>query len=201
MAAAESSNPMADPPTSVGSLEPFDSDILYEVVDNQIRELRPKWAHARHCACTLTGILAQFAWDLGLGHVENLMLYLLNPVRNQQRRSDVSFVSFGRWPRRLRIPDTNFWDVVPNLAVEVISPSNTANDVIERIRDYFEAGVERVWVIYPDFAQVYDYDSPTSVQILTCSQTLDGGSVLPGFQLPLAELFEDESDSEPNASA
>jgi Uma2 family endonuclease len=129
------------------------------------------------------------------------MLYLLNPVRNQQRRPDVSFVSFGRWPRGLRIPNTNFWDVVPNLAVEVISPSNTANDVIERIRDYLEAGVERVWVIYPDFARIYDYDSPASVQILTRSQTLDGGSVLPGFQLSLAELFEDESDSEPDASA
>jgi len=42
MPAAESSNPMADPPTSVGTLEPFDSDVLYEVVDNQIRELPPK---------------------------------------------------------------------------------------------------------------------------------------------------------------
>ncbi len=72
---------------------------------------------------------------------------------------------------------------------------------MEKIKEYFEAGVERVWVIYPDFAEIYDYDSPTSVQIVTRDQTLDGGTLLPGFQLPLAELFEGESDQEMDAGA
>jgi Uma2 family endonuclease len=201
MATVMLSSPMAAPTTSVGTPEPVDDDILYEVVDNQIRELPPKWANGRYCACTVFRILSSFAWNVGLGHVENLMLYLLNPVKNQQRRPDVSFVSFGRWPRGRRIPNTTYWDVVPNLAIEVVSPSNSANEVMEKTNDYFEAGVERVWVIYPDFAMIYDYDSLTSVQILTRDQTLDGGTVLPGLQLPLTELFEDESDQEMDASA
>ena len=82
-----------------------------------------------------------------------------------------------------------------------LAPTNTANGVIEKIKEYFEAGVERVWVIYSEFAEIYDYDSPTSVQIVTRHQTLDGGKLLPGFQLPLAELFEGESDQEMDASA
>ena len=56
-------------------------------------------------------------------------------------------------------------------------------------------------MIYPEFAEIYDYDSLTSVRILTRDQTLDGGTMLPGLQLPLAELFEDESGPEDDASA
>ena len=73
-------------------------------------------------------------------------------------------------------PELAAWDVVPNLAIEVVSPTNTANGVMEKTKEYFEAGVERVWVIYPEFAEIYDYDSPTSVRILTRDQTLDGGT-------------------------
>ena len=62
--------------------------------------------------------------------------------------------------------------------------------MIEKIDDYFASGVRRVWVIYPLYAKFYDYESPTSVRILTRYDTLGGGEVLPGFQLPLSELFE-----------
>ena len=58
------------------------------------------------------------------------------------------------------------------------------------------SGVERVWVIYPTVASVYDYDSPSSVRILTRDETVEGGTLLPGFRLPLAELFEDDSSGE-----
>jgi Uma2 family endonuclease len=73
--------------------------------------------------------------------------------------------------------------------------------VQEKIEDYFRCGAERVWVIYPTVAKLYDYDSPSSVRILTRDQTLEGGTLLPGFQLPLSELFEndgvDETEEQP----
>ena len=122
------------------------------------------------------------------------MLFMLLREKNLQRRPDLAFVSFERWPRGKPVPGTNAWEVVPNLAIEVISPTNSANEVIEKLDDYFAAGVQRVWVIYPLYGKFYDYSSPTSVRILTRTDTLTGADVLPGFELPLAELFEQPAD-------
>jgi Uma2 family endonuclease len=105
-------------------------------------------------------------------------------------------VSFQRWPRGRRVPSAAAWEVVPNLAIEIVSPSNFANEVREKIEDYFLSGVERVWVIYPTVGKLYDYDAPSSVRILSRDQTLEGGAMLPGFQLPLSELFGTESSGE-----
>ena len=168
----------------------IDGDILYEVVDNQIRELPPMSARETLFASSLFRFLGPFAWNNGLGQVASEMLFLLSAARNLQRRPDLAFVSFDNWPRGKLVPGTNAWEVVPDLAIEVISPTNGANEIIEKIDDYFACGVRRVWVVYPLFAKFYDYDSPTSVHILTRFDILDGGQVLPGFQLPLSELFE-----------
>ena len=75
--------------------------------------------------------------------------------------------------------------------MEIISPTNSANEVLGKVEDYFACGVQRVWVIYPLFSKVYDYASATSVRILTRADRLSGGDVLPGFELPLSELFEE----------
>ncbi len=74
-----------------------------------------------------------------------------------------------------------------------MSPSNGANEIVEKIEDYFSAGVEHVWVVYPTVKKVYVYDAPASVQILTREQVLEGGNLLPGFTLNLTEVFEDRA--------
>jgi Uma2 family endonuclease len=88
------------------------------------------------------------------------------------------------------VPDVAAWPVVPNLTVDVVSPTNTAEDVLAKVRDYFRTGVQLVWVVYPEDESVYVYTSRTSVRILDRTGELDGGDVLPGFRLALAELFE-----------
>jgi Uma2 family endonuclease len=171
--------------------EPPIGDLRYEVVDNQIRELPPMSARETRFASSLSHILGNFAWTHDLGQVDVEMLYLLDAPKNLQRRPDVAFISFQRWPRGKPVPGTNALEVVPNLAVEVISPTNGANEVMGKLEDYFACGVQRVWVFYPLFGKVYDYDSTTTVRILNRIHTLQGGNVLPGFELPLAELFEE----------
>ena len=142
-------------------------------------------------------ILSHFRLDRGPGQGRvGDALPLDRRPRNCQRRPDLAFVSFQRWPRGRRVPSAAAWEVVPNLAIEVVSPTNFANDMLEKIEDYFLSGVERVWVIYPTVAKLYDYDSPSSVRILTRDQTLEGGTLLPGFQLPLSELFENDGAGE-----
>jgi Uma2 family endonuclease len=79
---------------------------------------------------------------------------------------------------------------VPDLAIEIVSPTDLAEEIDRKITDYFQADVRLVWVFYPDSGRVYVYESPTHVTILERTDTLGGGEVLPGFQLPIAELYE-----------
>ena len=86
--------------------------------------------------------------------------------------------------------------MVPDLAVEVVSKSNTADEILAKLGDYFRTGVRLVWVVYPSVREVYVYTSPTDVQILAEPAVLDGGEVLPNFHISLNRLFEDEPDAD-----
>jgi Uma2 family endonuclease len=79
--------------------------------------------------------------------------------------------------------------VVPDLTVEVISESNSANAVARKIEEYFQSGVGLVWVIYPVTSKIHVYDSPTRVRILQLGDELDAEGVIPGFRVPLSTLF------------
>ena len=120
------------PATDEAILEAMRNDLLYEVVDGQIRELPPMGVEPVLLAATLMRTLSNFAWTAGLGRVVSEMLFLLNPAKKLQRRPDLALVSFQRWPRGRRVPNTAAWEVVPNLAIEVVSPSNFANDLLEK---------------------------------------------------------------------
>ncbi|HJT76993.1 MAG TPA: Uma2 family endonuclease [Gemmataceae bacterium] len=174
-------------------LTPGEIDTLYEVVNGQRVELPPMGAYETDLASVLTQLLGAFARAQNRGRVEAEMLFLIDQAAELQRRPDVAFVSYERWPRNRRVPRTAAWNVVPELAIEVVSPSNTAEGSVVKVQEYFRAGVQRVWVVFPDIEQVYAYDSPTAVRILVRSDELDGDPVLPGFRLPLATLFEAEA--------
>jgi len=113
----------------------------------------------------------------------------LNAARNLNRRPDVAFVSYARWTTSI-VAREPAWDVVPDLAIEIISPTNLAEEIDRKITDYSQSEVCLVWVFYPDSGRVYVYQSPTHVSILERTNTLDGGEVLPGFRLPIAGLYE-----------
>jgi Uma2 family endonuclease len=104
------------------------------------------------------------------------------------RIPDVAFVSWDRLPGR-RVPTVPIPDLAPDLAVEVLSPSNTAAEMVLKRQDYFAVGVRLVWEINPDTRTVSVYSGPTAVVILTVADTLDGGAVLPGFTLAVRDLF------------
>jgi Uma2 family endonuclease len=110
-----------------------------------------------------------------------------------ERRPDLAYVSRQRWQRPTQ---TGAWTVVPDLAVEVISPTNRAPEVLQKIDEYFAAGVRLVWVIYCEPRKVYVYRSNLDIQVLAPQDTLDGDAVIPGFSLPVAKLFEDLDDIE-----
>src|SRR5207249_1447707 len=80
-----------------------------------------------------------YAWTHRLGRVESEMIFRLDAATDLQRRPDVSFVSYDRWPRGRPVPRSPCWDVVPDLAVEVVSPTNSASGILVKIDEYFRA--------------------------------------------------------------
>jgi Uma2 family endonuclease len=163
---------------------------VYEIVNGQRVDLPPMSAYATWLASRLHLRLGLYAEDKGLGPFVTEMLFVLDAEHNLRRRPDVAFVSTARWPLDRALPETGDWDVVPDLAVEVISPNDIFKDVLAKVREYFHYGVQVVWVVAPEEQQVYVYDAPTQVRILTGQDELTGGEVVPGFRLPLVHLFQ-----------
>ncbi len=103
------------------------------------------------------------------------------------RAPDVAFVAKSRLPS----PEESirFGRMAPDLAVEVVSPSNTASEILDKVADYLEAGTRLVWVVEPRRLCVTEYRSRTEIRLLQGGDALDGYDVLPGFSVPVAELF------------
>ena len=161
----------------------------YEVIDGVRVEREPMGAFETVLASWLCHLLNSFAGGRKLGLAVSEVLFVLNAQRNLRRRPDVAFVSYARWPTSIMARESA-WNVVPDLAVEVVSPTNLAEEIDSKITDYFQSGVRLVWVFYPDSGRVYVYQSPTQVSIVERTDTLDGGEVLPGLRLPMAQLYE-----------
>jgi Uma2 family endonuclease len=193
----ETSAPLLNDQGDVAARQPLTSDErFYEVIDGKIVELPPMGVYESWIAAILDHALGPIAKSQKLGRVVFEILFWLDRSRKLKRRPDLAFVSAARWSMEKRIPKGEAWDVIPDLAIEVISDSNGANEIAIKLSDYFNAGVQQVWVVYPPTRQVYVYSSLTSVEILPETAMLDGGSLIPGFHLPLSGLFGDEPESE-----
>jgi Uma2 family endonuclease len=174
------------PPPPDGTPE---SEFLFEIVNGERVEIPHMGIFAGMLASILSQELGVFARQHRLGLVGVEVLFRFRPDR-PSRRPDLAFVSYDRITTPAIPPsDPAEWEVVPNLTVEVISPSNTAEDVMVKLQDYFDAGVQVVWVIYPRQRWVFVYESMTQVRQLRETDELDGGKVLPGFSLKIADLF------------
>ena len=106
------------------------------------------------------------------------------------RIPDLSFVSWDRVPGGARkVPKEPILNLVPDLAVEVISPGNSRAEMDRKLGEYFAAGVKLVWYVYPRTRTVKVFTGPKRSRIVREADTLDGGEVLPGFMLALTDLF------------
>jgi Uma2 family endonuclease len=168
----------------------------YEVVCGKIVEKPPIGVFETWIASELFGWLKIAEGLRDHGRSVSEMIFMLDAAVDLKRRPDLAFVTYERWAKNRPVPRTSVWDVIPDLAIEVISPTNGARDVIVKVGEYFRHGVKKVWIVYPLEEQVYVYHSPTSIRVLTRSDRLESPEILPGFQLPLEQLFESESPAE-----
>jgi Uma2 family endonuclease len=104
------------------------------------------------------------------------------------RIPDLSFISWDKLPGRL-LPAKPVPNLAPDLAVEILSEGNTKAEMDRKVGEYFDAGVRLVWLIDPKKRSARVYSSRRQSVLLREDQSLDGGEVLPGFSVALAELF------------
>ena len=111
------------------------------------------------------------------------------------RLPDLSFIAWDQFPGK-KIPEEPVPTLFPNLAADILRPGNTGKEMLRKRQDYFSVGSKLVWLIDPNQRLITVYDSVTKHYTLSETDTLDGGSVLPGFTLALRDLFA-ELDSHP----
>lgn len=165
-------------------------EALYEIIDGQHVELPPMSILAARLLCRLYKAVAVWVDSQRVGEaVMETLLQLPLPL-NRNRRPDLAFISTQRLAQAPAQPGSdNAWKVAPDLFAEVISPTDLAEVIQEKLHEYFQAGARLVWIIYPTQRTVSAYRSPTEVHILKDTEELDGGDVLPGFRVSIASLF------------
>ena len=168
---------------------PEKSGVRFELISGEVVEVPGStWLHAAIVARIFT-IIHAYAREHNLGAVfPDGLTYLLLTDPDTMRIPDISFVPRERLPEGG--PTTSYMAVPPGLAVEVVSPSNSALELRRRIQDYLEAGVSLVWVVWPEEQSISVYQGTMTPLELTASDTLNGGHVLPGFSVKVAELFD-----------
>jgi Uma2 family endonuclease len=161
---------------------------LYELVHGVLVE-KAVGLRESFLAIALASILRGFVRPQNLGMVtgEAGMMRLMAGL---VRIPDVAFISWDRLPNR-RVPTEPLPDVAPDLVVEVLSVGNTSGEMARKRQEYFSAGVQVVWQVDPRTRTVEVFTTPDQSTVLHEAQTLEGGRVLPGFTLPLQELFSE----------
>ncbi len=107
---------------------------------------------------------------------------------HQVRGADGVYVPAGQYAR-VAWGDSSYFPEVPPLVIEVISPSETATDVSEKVQDYLAGGARRVWCVYPERRTVHIHDAGAPTRVLRRDDALADEELLPGFALPLSYLF------------
>ena len=169
--------------------KPEYADKSWELVEGEIVEMvKPGGKHGQ-----ITGNIFGFLWNYvrenKLGYVtaaETGYILKKNPKgKDTVRGLDVGYISKERAPKGLPEKHIPF---APDLAVEVISQGNSAEDIHNKILELFDAGAKLVWIVYPSSQSVVVHTGKKSIT-LEIDDTLTGGDALPGFELSVREIF------------
>ncbi|HEX8707396.1 MAG TPA: Uma2 family endonuclease [Pyrinomonadaceae bacterium] len=165
-----------------------DDGFRYDLVKGELRQMPLAGSEQGAIIARLTGAMGQHVEANDLGEVfgaETGFKLATNP--DTVRAPDIAFIADERIPAT-GIPKA-FWPGPPDLAVEVVSPGDSFDEVEEKINDYLSAGVSAVWIVSPKRRTVIIYRANAEAQTLSESDTLDAGDVIPGFRYNVAGIF------------
>lgn len=163
---------------------PFEEDKRYELDEGELIEMtRPAYRHNRILK-NLLFLLETYFRKNPLGEVlisENL--YALSP--STRRAPDLAIILGDRFKELI---DANVIPIVPDIAAEVLSPSETPRMIHRKRKQYFDAGVKEVWLIHPEVGEIEIWTAAGVSEVLANGDVLTSG-LLPEFELPLEDLF------------
>ena len=159
----------------------------YELSKGELLPMTPVGMEHGGIVIRLGRLLGGYVDEKRLGLVGTEVGFRLSRNPDTVRAPDVAFVAKQRLPAE-GVPK-QFADFPPDLAVEVLSPEDTASEILRKIEEYLAAGVALAWVVDPATRTVTVYRSLRDIQIFSADQELDGGEVLPGFRARVAEIF------------
>jgi Uma2 family endonuclease len=173
------------------ALTHHESERRFELTEGVLIEMSPAGGKHGGLAHELGRRVGNLVVDKKLGYVTAAETgYILNKDpkhKDTVRAPDVGFVAKERLPDGL--PD-GYIPLAPDLAIEVVSPNDSAEEIASKISDYTRFGVRMFWFFYPKPKKVHVH-TPPNLKILSVDDVLDGGDVLPGFKLALKDIFED----------
>ena len=182
----------ADLPTGIPLVPPADLERLLEQVDYELVDgkmsTRPMGAKSSWIGGRIYGFLFTFLAKNPLGHLFISDCGYTCFPRNNLRKPDVSFIRLGRLEGE-EIP-SGWLTIPPDLAVEVLSPGDVADDMDQKVQEYLKAGVRLVWEVHPASKTVIVHRADGTIAALKETDSLDGEDVIPGFSVPLAKIFE-----------
>jgi len=160
----------------------------YELVEGELQQMAPASGPHGRDGGRIFGRLQRFTEEHGLGVVYlSDTGFLLRREPDTVRCPDISFV------RTARLPEADAYGVVPfapDLAIKVVSPSNTVSEMTRKVREYLDAGSAMVWVVEPTTRFVTVYTPDNMARIYRDGDTLTGGDIIPGFELDVTYIFD-----------
>jgi Uma2 family endonuclease len=160
----------------------------YELIEGELIKMAPAGYRHTNIGARILGILFQHTEKNDLGELMNSDGgVFLQRDPDTVRVPDVGFITKERLPPG--DGPSGFIDIVPDLVVEVVSPSDRAGQVQAKIEQWIEHGVKLVWLVYPEERSIMVYRSLSEFLVLHEGDTLTGDPVLPEFSCPVAEIF------------
>jgi len=166
-----------------------DDGFVYELIKGELIKVSPPPGHEHGLvAMNIAGPLYEYVKKHQLGNVYAAETgYVLEQNPDTIRAADVSFIRRERIENAGRI--RGYWVGAPDLAVEVISPSDTVGRIEGKVGEWLKGGVRVLWVVSPNLRNVTVYRTLTDIETLTEKDILGGGDVVPGFELSIPEIF------------
>jgi Uma2 family endonuclease len=164
-----------------------DDGKLYELVRGELIEMAGPSPRHGVVVSNLARHIGNFLADKPIGQDFTMCSFSILPAENTARVPDLSFISKERLPEDL----DEAGEIVPDLVVEIISPSETSEKIQEKVEEYQRAGVKLIWSIYIDgkFVLVRHLENP-NITLLNLGDDLEGENIIPGFKLKVSELFK-----------
>jgi Uma2 family endonuclease len=178
-------------PITVDEFEAMSLDGRWELIDGELVEMSPSAEESSNSSATITILIGQFVRAHRLGRMYTAEGgFVLFSDRETVRAPDVAFVRADRVPQgKAR---KHLARLAPDMVVEVLSPSDRAGEVLSKIEMYRQAGVRLIWVVDPEPKTVTVLADNQPVAVVKSDGMLDGGEVLPGFSVAVAEIFAKE---------